>query len=135
MSDFNDWTPVFVNIDAMGADGIPIIQAHVQENITAGADILTVQATDDDIGDNAVIEYMITSGNDNGLFQINQQTGKISLASDKTLDYDIKQSHRMQVSRRGKFTNVVVIAGLYFYEKLASVRSRLTFTDPDFVSE
>lgn len=82
----------------MGVDGIPIIKANVRENITAGSDILVVSATDKDIGDNAVIEYMITSGNDNGLFQINQQTGQISLATDKTLDYDTKQKHRMQVN-------------------------------------
>lgn len=97
MSDFNDWTPVFVDVSSMGVDGIPVVKTSVQENITAGADILAVRATDNDIGDNAVIEYMITSGNDNGLFQINQQSGRISLASDKTLDYDTKQKHRMQV--------------------------------------
>ena len=41
---------------------------------------------------------MITSGNDDGLFQIDQQTGNISLANGKTLDYDEKKDHRMLVS-------------------------------------
>lgn len=39
---------------------------------------------------------MIVSGNDDGLFQINQE-GIISLSDSKTLDYDSKKEHRMQV--------------------------------------
>lgn len=97
MSDYNDWPPVFIDIAAMGEDGIPIIKAEVPENVSAGADILIVQATDNDIGENAMIEYMITSGNDAGLFQIDQNSGQLSLASGKTLDYELKTKHRMQV--------------------------------------
>lgn len=63
----------------------------------AGATIVRVQARDQDIGDNSDIDYMITSGNDDGLFQINQTTGIIKLAASKSLDYDVKQEHRMQV--------------------------------------
>ena len=64
--------------------------------LKAGSEIIRVHATDRDIGDNAKIEYMISSGNDDGLFQI-KQDGVISLSDSKTLDYDTKQEHRMQV--------------------------------------
>ena len=98
MSDFNDFPPVFVNISSIGEDGNPVIKVNIIENVTAGAEIVTVQATDRDIGDNAILEYMITSGNDDGFFQSNQKAGQIRLAPEKRLDYDTKTSHRMQVS-------------------------------------
>lgn len=57
-----------------------------------------MEATDKDIGDNADVEFMITSGNDDGLFKINGVSGVIRLSDSKSLDYDTKQEHRMQVS-------------------------------------
>ena len=44
--------------------------------------LLQVRATDEDAGENAIIEYAITSGNDAGIFQIDARQGTIVLALD-----------------------------------------------------
>ena len=50
------------------------------ENTAQGGDVLRVEARDPDSGDNAVIIYSITSGNDLGYFTLNKNTGTISIA-------------------------------------------------------
>ena len=51
----------------------------ISENLTAGNEIITLSATDADEGENAEVTYHITSGNDNGWFSIDENTGVLAL--------------------------------------------------------
>ena len=86
VTDVNDIAPVFTE------DSYSV---SVAENITAGATIATVAATDaDTVG---TLQYRITTGNADGLFAIDATTGVITLATGKTLDYEKAQAHTLTV--------------------------------------
>lgn len=75
-----------------------VYEGSLQENSSIGAIVLTVSATDLDIGSNAALTYSIfNSGlNDSSLyFTINSTTGVITLA--KTLDYETAKEHRYDI--------------------------------------
>ena len=69
--DVNDNAPVFSQ---------PIYSASVDENVAIGAPLLTVTATDDDVGSNAVIKYSIES-DDNLPFVVGPTTGLVVSAN------------------------------------------------------
>ena len=72
-----------------------VYETSMAENSSIGAFVLTVSASDLDIGSNAAITYSIfNSGlNDSSLyFNINSTTGVITLA--RSLDYEIAKEHR-----------------------------------------
>ena len=62
----------------------------VDENVTTGGEVLTVQATDPDLGTNGNLIYSIASGNDQGFFSIESNQGIIRAA--KSLDIET-QNH------------------------------------------
>ena len=68
--DRNDNDPVFVNIVSNQSVNIP-------ETTPSGVVVVSLEATDADIGENAIIIYSITTGNEDDLFAINQ-SGNIS---------------------------------------------------------
>nr|XP_006816965.1 PREDICTED: protein dachsous-like [Saccoglossus kowalevskii] len=87
VEDFNDHTPEFNEEEYEGT---------VSEGVPVGTTILTVHATDRDIGLNAMIRYDISSGNELDLFKIDQSTGVIT--SKSRLDHDTQQSvHRLSI--------------------------------------
>lgn len=57
-----------------------IMQGKVYETAAIGSNVVTVYATDRDLGDNGRITYSITSGNIGGVFSIDVDMGTIQLA-------------------------------------------------------
>ena len=82
--DINDNAPVFVN---------PVSTVDISESAGVGESIITVTATDADIGENAEIMYSLI-GNST-LFYINASTGEIFLNG--ALDYETNMSHMVVV--------------------------------------
>ena len=76
ITDVNDEEPVFE----------PISAQEVSEEAPVDSTVIQVQATDQDLGDNAKITYSITGGNSLGFFDINSETGDVRVA--KSLDLE-----------------------------------------------
>lgn len=70
--DVNDEDPVF--------NGSIAVQ-EISEDVTVGTLVTQVQATDQDIGENAKISYSITNGNSLGFFEINTESGQVTMAT------------------------------------------------------
>ena len=68
--DENDNDPIFNK---------PLYSKSIKESIRINTSILRVSATDDDVGNNALITYSINNDAD-GLFKIDNQTGVIRTA-------------------------------------------------------
>ena len=68
----------------------------VAENIADTVTIATVSATEGDL--TGTVSYAITSGNDAGLFEIEETTGVVSLASGKSLNAESTTSHVLTVT-------------------------------------
>ncbi|XP_035670182.1 protocadherin Fat 4-like, partial [Branchiostoma floridae] len=78
VQDINDNPPVFTSD--------PYVST-ILENITTGSTVLTVNATDADTDPaNREIRFSIISGDDNGVFSIDQMSGTITVM--KKVDYD-----------------------------------------------
>ena len=89
---------ITINIDDLN-DNAPTVTSNaftVDEDIADTTAIGTVAFTDVDTI-NGTTSYAITSDPDN-LFEINASTGEISLQSGKSLDYENKTSHTIQVT-------------------------------------
>ena len=77
------------------------ITVSIAENQPSGVTIadLSDRFTGTDLDrDGEALSYSITGGNEAGLFSINANTGVITLASGKALDYETAISHKLQVS-------------------------------------
>ncbi|XP_056635801.1 protein dachsous [Diorhabda sublineata] len=79
LEDSNDNPPIFQIIDH---------EKTISENLPIGSTIETISATDADLINtpNSDVYYEITSGNDEGNFQIHRRTGILTV--NKTLDFD-----------------------------------------------
>ncbi|XP_078684144.1 protein dachsous-like [Branchiostoma floridae x Branchiostoma belcheri] len=86
VDDVNDHSPVF---------NATQYAAQITESAPVGAFVVRVFAFDADSGPNADIHYEITSGNDDGLFAIDAQTGAVTVA--RPLDYDTVAQHNLTV--------------------------------------
>ena len=80
----NEYAPVFSR---------DIYNVEVAEDVARDTAIIQVAATDRDLGD--TLRYAITSGNDDGLFAIDEDNGQITLVS--ALDYETATSHTLGV--------------------------------------
>jgi hypothetical protein len=83
LNNLNDNTPV--------ADDV---ESTIDEEATNGTEIGTVEASDAD-GDE--VRFSIASGNDEGIFIINETTGKITLANAQLLDAATKAMHTLTI--------------------------------------
>ena len=85
--DFNDNPPVFAG---------DVLQASVSENATVGDSFYTVEATDNDIGSNAILEYFIVEDilNISQRFMINQTPGE--LFTNDT--FDLECEHQLNIT-------------------------------------
>ena len=81
ISDINDNAPSF---------NTPSIVVTVPEDAAIGDVIITLQANDPDEGLNSELRYFIKSGNDVGLFTINNSTGEVKVNA----SYDLDQEQR-----------------------------------------
>ena len=70
VDDVNDNDPVFNQ---------SLYLAHVMENSNESTSVVTVYATDKDQDDNGRVSYAITSGNTGDAFEINNQTGLVTV--------------------------------------------------------
>jgi hypothetical protein len=68
----------------------------VDENSPIGESVVTISASDSDIGKNAQITYQIHS--DGGYFRINQTTGEITIS--RNLDREMNATHKPIVYAR-----------------------------------
>lgn len=79
ISDINDNAPSF---------NTPSIVATVPEDAAIGDVIITLQANDPDEGLNSELRYSIKSGNDAGLFTINNSSGEVKVNASYDLDQE-----------------------------------------------
>ena len=70
VDDVNDNDPVFNQSSYL---------AQLMENSNVSTSVVTVYATDKDQDDNGRVSYTITSGNTGGAFDINNQTGMVTV--------------------------------------------------------
>ncbi|XP_053500578.1 protocadherin-16 isoform X2 [Ictalurus furcatus] len=82
VNDVNDNPPAFSRAEYV---------VSLSEGASAGSEILRLSATDPDSAPNAEIQYSISSGDDMGLFSVDQWTGALRLQ--KTLDREAQPSH------------------------------------------
>ncbi|XP_064636324.1 cadherin-related tumor suppressor-like [Lineus longissimus] len=74
-------------------------QVTINEDSRVGHIIAVVKAEDDDTDDmNGRVEYFITSGNEKGLFNMNQNSGMLTIKA--PLDYDTTPVHRLTIVAR-----------------------------------
>ena len=106
VTDFNDNPPVFDHKEYF---------VSVAENKLKGQSIIQVNATDVDINENGKVQYRIASGNDDNNFEIDIDTGMITLRA--SLDHETLQSHRLTIiatdssilyPKQSAFTTVIV---------------------------
>ncbi|KAJ9576330.1 hypothetical protein L9F63_006830, partial [Diploptera punctata] len=91
--DIDDHKPIFKR----GLDDEPQVFT-IEEEVDVGTEIGTVQAIDEDIGENGMIDYVITYGNEDRLFSINRTSenkGLITVA--KRLDREVASEHLLTV--------------------------------------
>lgn len=70
VSDIDDNCPVFQS---------PEYHATIQEGSLYGTYVTTVKATDIDIGNNAKLDYGVMTGNDKGIFKVNDENGEVTV--------------------------------------------------------
>ena len=84
VADVHENAPIF---------GMDIYETEIAESAARGTVLVQIDASDADVGD--TLNYAITSGNDDGLFSINTDSGQITLIG--TLDYETATSHTLGV--------------------------------------
>ncbi|XP_031231049.1 cadherin EGF LAG seven-pass G-type receptor 2 isoform X1 [Mastomys coucha] len=68
---------------------------QVREDVTPGAPVLRVTASDRDKGSNALVHYSIMSGNARGQFYLDAQTGALDVVS--PLDYETTKEYTLRI--------------------------------------
>ncbi|XP_048855780.1 protocadherin-23 [Brienomyrus brachyistius] len=81
VQDVNDHSPVFMSSDS----------THVFEDTAVGTLVHHFVARDDDLGENGQLTFIIESGNEDGLFVLEDKTGLLHLA--RSLDYELANFH------------------------------------------
>lgn len=87
ISDINDNKPLFDK---------PSYLAHVSEDASLGTSVVTVSAVDNDIGQNKEITYAIKTGNEQGTFNLDKNSGLMIL--NQSLDHETKTSYQLVVT-------------------------------------
>ena len=75
-----------------------IYTVEIEEEKEAPFDVIKLQAYDNDQNENAIIKYLILAGNEEDIFQIDENTGLIK--TKKKLDYEKKQEYIMHIAAR-----------------------------------
>ena len=75
-----------------------IYTVEIEEEKPAPQDVIKLQAYDNDQNENAIIKYLILAGNEEDVFQINENTGLIT--TKKKLNYEQKQEYIMHIAAR-----------------------------------
>ena len=99
INDKNDNAPLFER---------SVYNVSVFEDVARGTRILTVSAVDEDIGNNAIVNYYITSGNTGAAFAINKDLGQIVVAS--SLDRESQDYYELKIKALdGKNSGTAVV--------------------------
>ncbi|CAN9515218.1 unnamed protein product [Ophioblennius macclurei] len=86
VEDCNDHSPVFLS---------PRYQANISNQAPAGSPVLRVTALDKDSGSNADVGYSLLSGNTDGVFSIDPESGSITVS--KALDLQPQDQFHLTV--------------------------------------
>ena len=86
VQDINDNAPKF---------HLSLFKAHVLENVVAPHYVISVNAKDDDIGENANISYKIISGNIDNKFDIDGESGDLLVLGN--LDRELKSEYMLTI--------------------------------------
>ena len=92
--DVNDNSPQFNSSE---------YHSSINEAVAVGTSVTQVYATDQDDGFNGQVEYKIMSGNDYNCFEIERDTGVISVRTQ--LDHETSQIHRLIIRAQDKSTD------------------------------
>ena len=84
--DINEFPPDFTLEEFTG---------EIYENEPRGTFILSINSTDPDFGENSTVQYMITEGNELGLFEIVSSTGDIVVGN--PIDFEQGEVYRLVV--------------------------------------
>ncbi|PWD82458.1 cadherin domain-containing protein, partial [Ignatzschineria cameli] len=112
---FTDTAEITVKVNNLNDNAPEIEDATVtfDENIASGTKIYDVNdnLTGSDLDlDGDQITYTITAGNEEGIFEIDPNTGVITIAEGKTLDYETLPTHQLTVTATdGTFTDTAEI--------------------------
>ncbi|CAH1264999.1 FAT4 [Branchiostoma lanceolatum] len=118
VDDVNDNTPTF--------DPAAIYIA-VPESTTTGASIAQLSCSDSDVGENQELTYVISAGNDVGLFSLSSE-GLISLAYG--LDYETSATHVLTVVATDGGTSPQLSGTATVYVQVTSVNEHDPVFDP-----
>ncbi|KAL4230834.1 condensed mesenchymal cell proliferation [Mactra antiquata] len=91
VQDVNDEVPYFEPGNCMNGDYCKVLNESFPDYVG----FMKVNALDNDIGANSKIYYLITSGNDEGLFIVNGTTGELFITPNETLDYERQTYHKL----------------------------------------
>ncbi|KFR02399.1 Neural-cadherin, partial [Opisthocomus hoazin] len=98
ISDVNDNKPVFTQ---------SVYEVNVNEDQDVGCTVITVSANDEDEGTNAKLWYQITTGNTEGVLDVEPETGAIFIA--KPLDYEETKMYEIHLlASDGKWEDYAV---------------------------
>ena len=89
VTDVNRYAPDFRN---------PVYTNTVQEDVDVGYTIVTFSASDRDSGLNKQVRFSIARGNEDGLFDLDPVTGRLTVA--KPLDYEKERRHMLNITAR-----------------------------------
>ncbi|XP_044280259.1 neural-cadherin-like [Varanus komodoensis] len=99
ISDINDNAPAFPH---------SVYEINIAEDKDVGYVLLTATANDKDEGSNAKLRYQVTSGNEQGDFYVEPETGSILIS--QGLDYEREQHYELQlVASDGKWENHTLV--------------------------
>ncbi|KAG8579549.1 hypothetical protein GDO81_010938 [Engystomops pustulosus] len=118
VEDVNDHSPHFIR---------SVYEANVSDLSNEGAEVLQVRATDKDQGLNAMIQYSIQSGNNEGYFNIDASSGVITFA--KALEQATKNQFSLSI--------LAVDQGTPQLQDIATVNLQVKSSDaspPKFIS-
>ncbi|XP_058985182.1 fat-like cadherin-related tumor suppressor homolog isoform X2 [Musca domestica] len=93
-------TQVFIEVedvnDNVPLTSQPVYYPHIFEGSNAHTLIIRLNATDDDINKLTKISYKIVSGNPEGFFEINKETGEL-MTTERKLDRENQVEHILEV--------------------------------------
>ena len=88
LTDVNDNSPILVQNTV----------AYIREDIGNAAPVYTAMATDADSGVNEVIEYSILSGNGDGAFYMDLNSGAITIADNSVINREVTDQYVLNIS-------------------------------------
>lgn len=76
----------------------PPVELHIEEELPVGSTVGIIEAIDEDIGENGMIDYAIIYGNEAGVFSIERlQNNSAIIKSTKRLDRETTEKHLLTV--------------------------------------